>query len=164
VPTLYSGRYSIEHGYALDAQRTVRRVDKQDLLWEKVRLRTPEQFERFTQVVACVRNQLCLARSLGCIRQPWERRSGEATPSQVRRALGAILMELGTPACVCQVRGKSLGLAKGAEIAPATRYAVIRKSSQKVKPRAKLVQTCVPFLPPVFLSVLGRWLIGLRNP
>ena len=88
---MYSGRYSIEHSY---------RVDKQDLLWESVRLRTPEQFERFTHLVACVRNQLCLARSLGCARQPWERRSGEATPSQVRRALSSILVELGTPARV----------------------------------------------------------------
>jgi hypothetical protein len=132
VPSLYSGRYSIEHGY---------RVDKQDLLWERVRLRTPEQFERFTHVVACVRNQLCLARSLGCARQPWERRSGEATPSQVRRALGSILPELGTPARVCQVRGKSLGRAKGAKIAPAACYAVIRKSPKKVKQRQKLVQT-----------------------
>jgi hypothetical protein len=50
IPTLYSGRYSIEHGY---------RVDKQDLLWERVGLRTPEQFERFTQVVACVRQPVC---------------------------------------------------------------------------------------------------------
>ena len=141
VSTLYSGRYSIEHGYALGAQRTVRRVDKQDLLWESVRLRTPEQFERFTQVVACVRNQLCLARTLGCVRQPWERRSGESTPSQVRRALGSILMELGTPAHVCQVRGKSPGRAKGTKISPATRYAVIRKSPKRVKPGPKLVQT-----------------------
>ncbi len=127
-----AGRYSIEHGY---------RVDKQDLLWESVRLRTPEQFERFTQVVACVRNQLCLARTLGCIRQPWERRSGESTPSQVRRALGSILRELGTPARVCQVRGKSPGRAKGAKISPATRYAVIRKSPKLVKAKPKLVQT-----------------------
>lgn len=132
ISALYSGRYSIEHSY---------RVDKQDLLWESVRLRTPEQFERFTHLVACVRNQLCLARSLGCARQPWERRSGDATPSQVRRALGSILMKLGTPARVCQVRGKSPGRAKGTKITPATRYAVIRKSPKVVKRKAKLVQT-----------------------
>jgi hypothetical protein len=132
VPSVYSGRYSIEHGY---------RVDKQDLLWERVRLRTPEQFERFTHVVACVRNQLCLARSLGCARHPWERRVGEATPSQVRRALGSILKELGTPARVCQVRGKSPGRVKGAEISPAPRYAVIRKSPKRIKASPKLVQT-----------------------
>ena len=132
ISTLYSGRYSIEHGY---------RVDKRDLLWERVRLRTPEQFERFTHVVACVRNQLCLARSLGCVRQPWERRTGEATPSQVRRALASILPQLGTPARVCQLRGKSPGRIKGAKISTAPRYEVIRKSPKRVKTNTKLVQT-----------------------
>ena len=132
VPAVYSGRYSIEHGY---------RVDKQDLLWERVRLRTPEQFERFTHVVACVRNQLCLARSLGCVRQPWERRMGDATPSQVRRAISSILPQLGTPARVCQVRGKSPGRVKGEKISPAPRYEVIRKSPKKIKLTPKLVQT-----------------------
>jgi hypothetical protein len=132
IPRLYSGRYSIEHGY---------RMDKQDLLWERVRLRTPEQFERFTHVVACVRNQLCLARSLGCVRQPWERCGGEATPSQVRRALGSILPELGTPARVCRVRGKSPGRVKGAKVSPAPRYAVIRKSPKRGRHAQKLGQT-----------------------
>ena len=102
---------------------------------------SPEQLERFTYLVACVRNQLCLARSLSCSRQPWERRSGEATPSQVRRGLASILVELGTPARVCQVRGKSPGRAKGTKIAPATRYGVIRKSPKMVKKKPKLVQT-----------------------
>jgi hypothetical protein len=49
IPALYSRRYSIEHAY---------RVDKQDLLWERVRLRTPEQFQVWTDIVGCVRNQL----------------------------------------------------------------------------------------------------------
>lgn len=132
VPSLYSGRYSIEHGY---------RVDKQDLLWERVRLRTPEQFERFTHVVACVRNQLCLARSLGGVRQPWERRESEATPSQVRRGLGAILGDLGTPARCCQVRGKSAGRVKGDKIPPATRYPVIRKSTKAARKGTRFIQT-----------------------
>jgi hypothetical protein len=130
IPSLYANRYSIEHGY---------RVDKQDLLWESVRLRTPEQFERFTHIIACVRNQLCLARSLGSIRQPWERRSGEATPSQVRRSLNAIMWQLGTPADVCRPRGKSVGRLKGAKVTPATRYEVIRKSPQTPKKEAELV-------------------------
>jgi hypothetical protein len=130
IPSLYANRYSIEHGY---------RVDKQDLLWERVRLRTPEQFERFTHIIACVRNQLCLARSLGFACQPWERRFGEGTPSQVRRSLCAIMWQLGTPADVCQPRGKSPGRLKGAKVTPAIRYEVIRKSPPKVKMVSKLV-------------------------
>lgn len=39
VSPLYGRRYSAEHGY---------RVDKQDLLWETPRLRTPEQFQHST--------------------------------------------------------------------------------------------------------------------
>lgn len=122
VPVLYGRRYSIEHGY---------RVDKQDLLWERVRLRTPEQLERFTDVIACVRNQLCLAKSLVRVRQAWERKEREVTPSQVRRGLRAIMGQLGTPAQACRVRGKSPGRVVGAKVTPATRYPVIRKSPKK---------------------------------
>lgn len=122
IPVLYGRRYSIEHGY---------RVDKQDLLWERVRLRTPEQLERFTDVIACVRNQLCLAKSLAFVRQAWERRKEEVTPSQVRRGLRSIMGQLGTPARVCQVRGKSPGRAVGTKVTPAPRYPVIRKSPKK---------------------------------
>jgi hypothetical protein len=55
VPALYARRYNLEHGY---------RTAKQDLLWETPRLRTPEQFERWTDVVSVVRNTLFLARDL----------------------------------------------------------------------------------------------------
>ena len=41
-----------EHGY---------RFDKQSLMWEQVRLHTPEQFERWSHVVAIVHNHLILA-------------------------------------------------------------------------------------------------------
>src|SRR5207245_1151702 len=53
VPTGYKRRYSVEHTY---------RFGKQALLWSQPRLRRPEQFERWTQIVALVHNQLVLAR------------------------------------------------------------------------------------------------------
>ncbi len=49
----YRRRYSHEHGY---------RFDKQSLLWAEPRLRTPAQFERWSQIVAVVHNLLVLAR------------------------------------------------------------------------------------------------------
>ena len=55
IAGLYKRRYSQEHGY---------RVDKQNLLWETPRLRTPEQFQTWTDMVAGTRNLLCLARPL----------------------------------------------------------------------------------------------------
>ena len=72
VPTLYARRYNLEHGY---------RTAKQDLLWETPRLRTPEPFARWTDVVSVVRNLLFLARDMvEAHRQPWESKSRACTP------------------------------------------------------------------------------------
>jgi hypothetical protein len=123
VEGLYRRRYSQEHGY---------RVDKQDLLWEAPRLRTPEQFQHWSDIVAAVRNQLFLARPLAqALRQPWESRSRMATPQQVRRAMGRILIELGTPARAPQLRGKSPGRCLGATVQKAPRFPVIYKATTK---------------------------------
>lgn len=130
IPALYARRYSIEHGF---------RVDKQDLLWGTPRLRTPEAFEYWTCLVASVRNQLYLGRELGVSRRGWERKEGSATPSQVRRAMGTIIGELGTPACVSQVRGYSKGRQKGAIVKRAMRYQVIYKATLKTKTTPQVV-------------------------
>jgi hypothetical protein len=125
IPTLYARRYSLEHAY---------RVDKQDLLWERPRLRTPLQFERWTEVVACVRNQLFLSRDLaGSLRQRWERANRGSTPRQVRRCMGRIIAQLGTPARGCQPRGKSPGWLVGRARKPVTTYRVVFKASEKTK-------------------------------
>src|SRR5436305_1406417 len=55
ISPTYRLRYSQEHGY---------RLDKQVRLGDEPRLRTPEQTERWTQIVACAHNQLVLARPL----------------------------------------------------------------------------------------------------
>jgi len=126
IAALYRRRYSLEHSY---------RVDKQDLLWATPRLRTPEAFEHWTNLVSSVRNQLFLARPLvAAARQPWESRSRAVTPQQVRRAAGQILVMLGTPAGVPQVRGKSPGRRVGAVIKKAPRYPVVYKTKAKATP------------------------------
>lgn len=129
VSPLYGRRYSAEHGY---------RVDKQDLLWETPRLRTPEQFQCWTDVVACVRNQLVLARPLvGAIRQTWENPKRPSTPSQVRRCMGRIIALLGTPARPAKPRGYSPGWTPGRMRTPAPTYSVIYKAAQKPPTRKK---------------------------
>ncbi|MDQ2808739.1 MAG: hypothetical protein M3Z04_17800, partial [Chloroflexota bacterium] len=53
-----------------------------------------------------------------------------ATPAQVRRGLGAILGELGSPAPGPQVRGKSApGRTRGQAVPAATRYRVVYKGA-----------------------------------
>ncbi len=135
---LYARRYSAEHGY---------RVDKQDLLWETPRLRTPQQFQHWTDLVACVRNQLALARSLaGALRQAWESQRREPTPPQVRRCMGRIIAMLGTPARPCRPRGYSPGWTPGRVRKAAPTYPVIYKATQtpnKGKKRRRKRRKCL---------------------
>jgi hypothetical protein len=123
----YRLRYSQEHGY---------RLDKQVLLWDVPRLRTPEQTERWTQIVACAHNQLVLARPLVAgIYRPWETRRSLLTLTQVRRAMPSLLTQLPTPARAPQPRGKASGRAKGFHPKAAVRHPVLRKTSKKPKKR-----------------------------
>jgi DDE superfamily endonuclease len=125
----YQCRYGIEHSY---------RFEKQQVLWEQARLRTPEQFERWTQIVAIVQNHLVLARPfVQAARQPWERTQRAVTPQQVRRGLAAFLPLLGTPARPPQPRGKAPGRSLHALITPAPRYPVVKKARPKPKKRRK---------------------------
>lgn len=119
----YKRRYAQEHGY---------RFEKQALLWNGPRLRTPEQFERWTDVVAVVHDELHVARELQQkMYQPWENQSRPVTPQQVRRMMPRILAQVGTPARPPQRRGKSPGRSCETTIRPAPRYEVIRKAKQE---------------------------------
>lgn len=55
LPICYARRFGVEHGY---------KFDKQVLLWDAPRVRTPEQFARWADLVAAGHNQLVLARPL----------------------------------------------------------------------------------------------------
>lgn len=123
IVPLYRLRYGQEHGF---------RFAKQDLLWTKPRLRTPEAFQRWTDLLSAVQAQLHLARSLaGGERLPWESKTRPSTPQQVRRAMGRILVKLGTPARPAQLRGYSPGRATGALIKKAPRFPVVVKAKPK---------------------------------
>jgi hypothetical protein len=125
VPSTYALRFSQEHGY---------RFDKGSLLWEKPRLRTPEAFQLWTDLVTVAHAQLVLARPfVDAQRQPWESGKRLATPQQVRRAMGRFLVELGTPASLPQPRGKSPGRPAGVCIRLAPRFPVVKKLN-KSKP------------------------------
>src|SRR6266699_1838028 len=125
----YRRRYSHEHGY---------RFDKQALLWAKPRLRSPAQFERWSQVVAIVHNHLVLARpQVHAALRPWESTQREASPQQVRRAMTKIVAQLGTPARPPKPRGKSPGRQQGIIVHPAPRYGVVYKSQPGPKKRRK---------------------------
>jgi hypothetical protein len=132
VPSRYALRFSVEHGL---------RFMKQDLLWTAVHVRTPQQFDCWSWLVALVMIQLYLARDLGqALYQPWERKDRPVTPAQVRRIMPAILTQLGTPARPCQPRGVSPGRAPGFRPKPAPRFPVVRKHPKKVKKNESPIQ------------------------
>jgi hypothetical protein len=113
---------------------------KQDLLWTKVHVRTAQQFERWSVVVATAMNQLVLARSCGqASYRRWERRRHIITAGQVRRVMPAILQQLGTPARVPKPRGKSPGWPKGTPRTRPARFEVIKKPKPVPKTRRKRV-------------------------
>lgn len=115
----YRKRFSQEHGY---------RFLKQDLLWAHAHLRTPEQVECWSWIVACACNQLLLSKLLGlAVLRPWENTQRAVTPRQVRRVMPCILQQLGTPAQPPKPRGKSPGWRKGRQRTPAPRFPVVRK-------------------------------------
>jgi hypothetical protein len=125
IAVRYVLRFSQEHGY---------RFDKQALLWDKPRLRTPAQFERWTHLVAIAHNQLVLARDLvAADLRPWESTHRIPTPQQVRRGMLKFVPTLGTPARPPQPRGKSPGRAKGTKIGKAQRFSVVHKTPKLPK-------------------------------
>ena len=115
----YRQRFSHEHGY---------RFLKQDLLWTHAHLRTPEQVERWSWVVACACNVLLMSKELGlAVLRPWESLQRAVTPRQVRRAMPTILQQVGTPAQSPKPRGKAPGWRKGRVRTRAPRFPVVRK-------------------------------------
>jgi len=115
----YKRRYSIEHGY---------RFDKQDLLWEKPRLRYPTQFELWTALVSVVHDQLQMAQGLGLeVLRPWESSQRVPSPQQIRRGLAGIIERLDNPARPSKVRGNGRGRAVGSRVSPSTHYKVVKK-------------------------------------
>jgi hypothetical protein len=126
VALLYGLRFGQEHGY---------RFKKQSLIWTEPRLRTPEQFDRWSHIVTIVHNLLVLARDLieGELR-PWENRQRMPTPQQVRRGLAKYLPELGTPASPPKPRGNSPGRLCGAPVPKAKRFPVVRKTGRVPQP------------------------------
>jgi len=128
VAWTYTRRFSHEHTY---------RFLKQDLFWSNVHVRTPEQFERWSLVVATAQNLLVLARPFGqALYRPWERRPNSVTPRQVRRCMPTILAQVGTPASAPKPRGKAPGRAKGTSIRAAPRYEVVRSAKSVPKKRS----------------------------
>lgn len=126
----YLRRFGIEHWY---------RFAKQRLHWTMPSLKTPEQCERWSDLMPIMTWQLWLAKDLVTqYHLPWQSATVKLSPGRVAQSMLALLIDIGTPASAPKSRGKSLGRAKGFKCTPRPRYPVVRKTySRPKKPKEK---------------------------
>jgi Transposase DDE domain len=116
----YLRRFGMEHWY---------RFAKQRLHWTMPSLKTPEQSERWSDLMPLMTWQLWLARDLVTqYRLPWQSATIDLSPGRVAQSMFSLLIQIGTPASAPQQRGKSNGRAIGFKCTPRTRYPVAKKT------------------------------------
>jgi hypothetical protein len=117
----YLRRYDIEQFF---------RFVKQYLAWTRPRVRTPDQAERWSWLVAVAYAHLVLARGLvtdHCL--PWER-SGPVSPLRVKRGFRQVRARLGTPAKPPKPSRPGPGRPPGRTSTPAPRHPIVRKTQK----------------------------------
>jgi hypothetical protein len=120
----YLRGFDIEHTF---------RFAKQTLGWTTPKLRTPEQADRWTWLIAAAFTQLRLARPLvSDHRLPWQphQPAHAFTPGRVRQGFAHLLPRIGTPASHPKPTRPGPGRPKGSRSTPAQRHPAIKKPGQ----------------------------------
>ncbi len=123
----YLRRFAVDHW---------NRLAKQRLHWTLPKLGTPEQGQRWSDLMPLMTWQLWLAREIVTDKPlPWQKSQEAAslTPGRVAQAFGGVLAAIGTPACAPKPRGKSPGWQKGKKRTKRTRYPVVKKGFSRGK-------------------------------
>ena len=121
----YLRRFGIEHWY---------RFAKQRLHWTMPSFKTPEQCQRWSDLMPLMTWQLWLAKDLVTqYRLPWQSATINLSPGRVAQSMFALLVEIGTPANLPKQRGKSHGRAIGFKCTPRIRYPVAKKTYSQPK-------------------------------
>jgi hypothetical protein len=123
----YLRRFAVDHWH---------RFAKQDLHWTLPHLATPEQAERWSDLLPLLTWQLWLARTLvNDVRLPWQKpqAAGHRTPGRVRQGMAGLLAAIGTPAPLPKPRGKAPGWPTGRLRKRRERYKVVKKARKKPK-------------------------------
>ncbi len=120
---LYLRRFAIDHWY---------RFAKQRLHWTLPKLSTPEQCERWSDLLPLLTWQLWLARDIVTDNPlPWQKQQPKLSPGRVAQAMGGVLAAIGTPAVVAKPRGKSPGWPTGKDRMRRIRYPIVKKGTPK---------------------------------
>lgn len=119
----YLHRFDLEHSF---------RFTKNTLGWTTPSLRTPDQADRWTWLIAAAYTQLRLARgAVNDIRMPWERprHPDKLTPTRVRRGFSRLHATIGTPTNPPKSQTPGPGRPKDTRRPPRTRHPVIKKTA-----------------------------------
>ena len=126
----YLRRFGVDHWY---------RFAKQRLHWTLPNLRTPEQCERWSDLMPLMSWQLWLAKDLVVEnRLPWQSATLNLTPGRVAQSMLALLVEIGTPAQPPKPRGKSPGWTEGNTRTKPPRYPTVKKRASRPKKSPKV--------------------------
>lgn len=121
----YSRRFGVDHWY---------RFAKQRLHWTLPNLGTPEQCQRWSNLIPNLTWQLWLGKDL--VQQnhlPWQKAQKNLTPQRVAESIFSLLAEIGSPAVPPKTRGKSNGCKKGQKRIKRKTYPLVKKRQSRSK-------------------------------
>ena len=116
----YVRRFDLEHPF---------RFAKETLRWTALRVRHPQQADRWTALVLLAYTQLRLAQPIVADqRLPWERplHQQRLTPGRVRRQFCQLRAVLGTPASPPKSAGRPTARTRGRRYRPAQRFPAVK--------------------------------------
>lgn len=117
----YARRYPIDHWY---------RFAKGRLHWTTPKLATPQQGERWSDLMPLLTWELWLARGVVADQPlPWQKPQPKLPPGRVCQAMQSLLVTIGTPTRVCKSRGKAPGWPQGRPRAHRPTYDLIRSEA-----------------------------------
>jgi hypothetical protein len=115
----YMRRYTVDHWY---------RFAKQRLYWTLPMLATPEQGERWSDLMPLITWELWMARPIGVDKPlPWQKKQVEMTPGRVCQGMSDIFTKIGTPTRLPKPRRNAPGWQKGRSRTRRTRFDVVKK-------------------------------------
>jgi hypothetical protein len=133
----YPRRFPLDHWY---------RFAKGRLHWTRPRVATPEQGDRWSDLMPLLTWELWLARAgVADSPLPWQKPQAQLPPGRVCQGLQNILVAIGTPTRVCKSRGKSPGWPKGRVRTPRQRHDLVRSEAwQRKRARKKAIEAGQP--------------------
>lgn len=126
---LYLRRFAVDHWY---------RFLKQRLHWTLPKLSTPQQCDRWSDLMPLMTWELWLARDIVNDNPlPWQKQISKFTPGRVAQAMPGILVRVSTPTKPPKPRGKSPGWETGQPRHRRIPYPIVKKRSNTSRKAAQ---------------------------